>query len=262
MFFTQFRSSVAVALLSVAPIGAFANHVDFFENGAFNLTNNTSSTQMGLPTGTILGGQRATTLTRTAGNNGSGGNAGSVFASLIEGTTGGTSDNNDVSVLFSGTGIGRGTLLFQYGLGGDLNANFLDIPSSVNDWNRLHLDFGAFSGASLNLTVSLFSREDGGLVSLTQTYTGAAGGFDFLYSAFNSGTGLSNAFLRNIDQVSLTLATNLSTTNNFGFELQSFNRNGSVAPAGTVPEPGSIALLGLGLAALSLVSRRRVKKSD
>lgn len=47
-----------------------------------------------------------------------------------------------------------------------------------------------------------------------------------------------------------------------GFEELAIGGYSFSAPTVKIPEPGSIALLGLGLAALSLVSRRRVKKSD
>ncbi len=259
MKFYMPRSALVAAWLALAPVVALANHVDFFEGGAFSLSatgappSSQTLTQTGLPAGAVLGGQRNITLTKTDGRNGS-----AVNASLLQGT-GGNADDNDVAVLFSGSGNARGSLQFRYGRGGDLNANFLDIPNSANDWDRIRVTFGAAS-TSIDLTVGLFSREDGGLASLTRTYQGGPGSLDFLYSDFSDGAGLSSAFLRNIDQAGLLFASNNSTANNFSFTIQSFNRNGLVAPA-AVPEPGTLLLLGVALAGMVLVPRRARSQS-
>ncbi len=252
MKFRKLASTLAVLLFAGAPLAASANHVDFFEDGLFSILDasgngSATSTQTGLPTGNTLGGRRDVTLTSTGG--------GTVNASLLQGDAV-VGDNNDVSLLFfpSATGNPRGILTLAYGVGGPLNANFLDIPGSVNDWDRLRVVFGANSTASSLVTVSLFSSTADGTAMQSLAYGGGAGNLDFLYSNF-TGDALTQTFLRDIDQASLSITGDAR----FNFVVQSFNRNGSVAPAQAVSEPATLLLFGAGMASMALARRRRQK---
>ena len=157
----KFVSAFAAVLLTVAPLCAFASHIDFFEDGAFNLSTSTGigQVQNGLPIGTVLGGERWTGLHKNSGDI-----PALISASLVQGT-GGTTDDNDVTVQMSsngGVGGGVGSYLqFQYGMGNDLNANFLDIPNTMNDWDRIRVTFGTLTSPIDFVEIMLISREYG-----------------------------------------------------------------------------------------------------
>lgn len=219
-------------------IGAFlgssaasAAHVDFLDQGDFNLTLNNSgtvsTTVTGIPTGSTLGGQRFVELSLDS-----------------DATASATLDSNALSY---NTGA-AGSLLVDINAGANqLNANFLDIPMSNLNWNRLRLDFGAQSSAGASVTVQLIS--DGlGTVALTQPF-GGGGVLDFFYADFGS---LTPAFLRDVDAASFLIDTDTAGS----FTVNSFIRAGAVPQA--VPGPGSLGLMMLGLLGLfGVITLRR-----
>ena len=236
------RLAAAIALLVAASPFVRANHIDFFDDGPFSQTNNAANPAnefavTGIPTAGTLGGRRDVTLDSDAGT---------VSFSL---NPTGAGANDDFAV-FSAAAGSRGSVTVAYGRAGDLNANFLDIPNSMLQWDRIRLTLqGASSGS---VSVTLFS--DGqGFTTLVRFFSFANGGnVDFLYADFMASSPAFTAdTFRDIDLVNFTIFGNDGAT----YNIASFDRNGSV-----VPEPSSTVLLGIAAAGITVAYLRRRRR--
>ena len=230
---------VALAIILASSPFVRANHIDFFDDGPFAQTNNAANPAnqfavTGIPTAGTLGGRRDVTLDSDAG----------TVSFSLNPTGPGT---NDDFAVFSAAAGSRGSVTVAYGRAADLNANFLDIPNSMMQWDRIRLTLqGASSGS---VSVTLFS--DGqGFATILRPFSFANGGnIDFLYADF---TAQNPAFtletFRDVDLVNFTIFGNDGAT----YNIASFDRNGSV-----VPEPSSTALLGIVVAGIAATYLRR-----
>lgn len=220
---------------------ASANHIDFFEEPAFTLNDSvgggaTTLTQGGLLTGNTLGGRRDLVLDALAGT---------VTASLAP-TDPGVVGDNDSLIFTAADASSQGNLAIVIGMGGDLNANFLDIPASSLDWDRVRVNFGGVSSTG-SVTVTLFSDGEGDAI-VTKLFGGGDNDLDFFHTEFFAANGAyTAATLRDIDRATLQV----NGQQGGSYTLQSFNRNGAV------PEPASLALLGLGLLGMAGYARKR-----
>lgn len=225
---------------------ASANHIDFIDSGPFSFSaagggGPATQTVDGLDPALTLGGQRDMTLSVV-------GPATNTASASLSGPFGAANDDDAMTYTTSAAG----SFSLTNGAGGDLNANFLDIPMMTADWDRVRLDFGPGS-SSAQITTSLFSREDGGTLTSTMAFAGGDNNVDFLHTGF--GPAATDAFLRNIDSATFQVDASGAGT----YSIESFNRNGFV-PEGqvqAVPEPGSLGLMALGLGALGFAAFRR-----
>lgn len=231
---------------------ASANHIDFFDAGPFSITaasgQTTTTTVTGIPTASTLGGQRVVTLT-------------SVNGLVVAGLTPLFDGEDDDGLLFgAGGNNSQANLMIQIGAGGDLNANFIDIPNSTNDWNSVRVAFGTQTGlesSAATVTVSLFAT-GAGTATLTRNFAGGIGNVDFLYSDFMANNPLFTMdVLRSVDRATLSIQGVL----NGEYSLDSFNRNISAQQQQPIPEPTTMLLLGTGLAGVAARMRKR-RKTD
>ena len=234
------KTAFGVALTAVATT-ASAAHVDFFDAGDFSLTAVDGQAAMATqtvppgPTG-ALGGVRDVFIFNP------GDNSGSINASL---TTDSPDVNDDAVDLTFG---GDGTVTFEYGgftSGGDLNADFLNIPDTMLDWTRVEADFAVSSGGG-TATVTLTS--DGASAALSRSIPAGTSelGFDYTdFLAIDSGLNLES-----IDSASLVI-------NGFegdNYSVSFFQRAGATDGV-VIPTPGA-AVAGLALLG-GVVARRR-----
>ncbi|MBA2353339.1 MAG: PEP-CTERM sorting domain-containing protein [Acidobacteria bacterium] len=223
---------------------ALANHIDFLDDPSFTLVasgSGSSTLQTTALTGNTLGGLRDVTLFASTGG---------VRVLLADSNPGVVGDVDALSFR-SDDEASQGTLTVLLGGVADLDANFLDIPMSTFDWDRVRVNFGLGSSSSASVAVTLFSREDGGTATVTKAFGGGDNDLDFLHSEFTAVNGsVDPDFLRNVDRATLTLIGGAGSN----YFIESFNRNGRVDP--TVPEPGTMLLLAGALAAFGLRKRR------
>ena len=238
-------AGAAIVTAGLHAPAALANHIDFFDQGPFSISATpgsgpVSATQANPPAAaSTLGARRDVTLSSTGGT-----------ASASLGPTLGAGENDD-ALVFSVGPQAQGSLLVQIGRGGPLNANFVDIPNSTFDWDRVRVDFGPDSSASPSVQITLAS--DGvGTVSLAKPFGGGDANLDFLLTEFTAANGAFNSsVLRDIDLAGLQV----TGAPGGRYALESFDRNGAVAPpSAQVPVPGVAGLLAIG--ALGLLRRR------
>ena len=147
---TPVLKSAVVGALFLGASATFANHIDFLDEGAFFFSANGNTTQQtvtGIPTSSTLGGRRDMSLGVSAGS----------LATASLSPVGAGANDDFIEYVTSVAGF----FFLVNGQGANLNANFLDIPGSTADWDRVRLNFGP-SSFPASVTVELFSAEDGG----------------------------------------------------------------------------------------------------
>lgn len=152
----RIKAAAFLAILGSIPSAASANHIDFFDGGNFSVNGgNTgrSTTVSGIPTASTLGGRRVVIAFSSPG----------TATASLNAVNPGTDD--DALIFSSGQATGT-TLTIDYGLGGELNADFLDIPGMDAQWDRFRLNFGAGSFPGSFVLITLISIENGGRASV------------------------------------------------------------------------------------------------
>lgn len=238
------KFAAVVAALGCSTSAASAGFaIDLFEAGNFAITGgNTgaSTTVSGIPTGLTLGGRRDVIVFSFP-------NRATVSLNAVN------PGADDDALRLSSLQPNGTTLTLDYGLGGDLNADFLDAPGVDARQDRVRINFGAGSFPGSFVTTTLISGT-GGRTSVSRTFGGGDANLDFLFTdflAFNPAFGA--AGLRDIDQVRVQLSNNnfVGSTVIESITLQ------SPAPAAVpVPAPAGLFLLGIGLVTAVGYSRR------
>jgi hypothetical protein len=148
---------------------------------------------------------------------------------------------------FSATG--SASLSIGLGSTGPLHEDFLDMPNSLAQWDRIRVDFGAASSAASAISFQLFGT-NGATLSLTHAFAGGTTSLEFLYSDLIPSPGFAvQDTLRDVSSVQFTLTT---PANGGTYVLADLIRGGSVL---AVPEPSTAFLLVLALALASRCAR-------
>ncbi len=176
-----------------------------------------------------------------------------------------------LNLMFPGAGLATlvgGDGIVQSGLNGAgrypvSGSNYLETTSATGGASTFQINFAnpvaAFGfygsdigdfGSQLSL---VFTLVGGGLTTWTLPYTTGSG-----YTPARDGSLLYAGFLSNTAFTSVAF-NGTSSDDIFGFDDMTIGSEGQVLPPTTTPEPATFVLLGVGLAALTAVARRRVR---
>ena len=217
--------SLALLVGVLAPIGASAEHVDFFVDGTLGSTTNLADTgEVSGATSNILGAFRQYSIANNTLD-------GTVGASL---SSGGPLQLTDL-------GGGQGTYWFGYGTestsAGSLNTNFI----GAANWDSLVFSIGSVTGSGM-LSLSVNSGPD--TFAFSDLSVSAAGDYTFLYS--EALAAIPSFDFTSVDGLNFQVQ---SDAPNSAFTLSGFTREVAI------PEPSTTLLVAL--AGLALFTRKR-----
>ena len=230
------RRSLAIGLAAAAGFAAapaaMANHIDFFQEGPFTLIlveggpDSATATQTDPEGDTIIGMTRDATLTFAPGPE-----SGVVVGADV------TSGNG--SLVFSNSANSRGTLSTEYGGEvGDGNTFNLVANSDGPDYMFIGIEVEAIDEP---FTATVTATDTDGDTD-TQSITLASVGENFLaYDAFDADVDFTSIDLLTFDFVGNTRGSDITLA--------------EITREFAIPEPASLALLGVG--GLLLIGRRR-----